>query len=153
MTAHKITWKTKAFQDLTVDEYFEILFLRTAIFVVEQDCAYQEVDEKDRQAYHLFGRDKEGEIIAVTRVLPQGVSYAEVAIGRVALKKSFRGQGIAGQLMTASLDFVAQQFGEVPVRISAQEHLFNYYNKYGFNQVGTMYLEDNIPHIEMLRSL
>jgi ElaA protein len=149
----KITWETKVFKDLTVDEYFEILFLRTAIFVVEQDCPYQEVDEKDRKAYHLFGRAKNGEVIAVTRILPQGVSYAEVSIGRVALKKDFRGQGIAADLMIESLNFVKHQFGEVPVRISAQEHLFNYYNKHGFNKVGGMYLEDNIPHIEMLRSI
>ena len=149
----KITWKTKEFKDLSVDEYFEILFLRTAIFVVEQDCPYQEVDEKDRHSFHLFGRAENGEVIAVTRILPQAVSYAEVSIGRVALKKTHRGQGIAADLMIESLKFVKQQFGEVPVRISAQEHLFNYYNKHGFNQVGTMYLEDNIPHIEMLRSI
>ena len=153
MTKNNITWQTKAFKNLTVDEYFEILFLRTAIFVVEQDCPYQEVDEKDRKSFHLFGRDKDGEVIAVTRILPQGVSYAEVSIGRVALKKSYRGQGIAADLMIASLKFVAQQFGEVPVRISAQQHLHNYYNKHGFNQVGEMYLEDNIPHIEMLRTV
>jgi ElaA protein len=153
MTNNKITWQTKAFKELTVDEYFEILFLRTAIFVVEQDCPYQEVDEKDRQSFHLFGRAENGEVIAVTRILPQGISYAEVSIGRVALKKTFRGQGIAATLMIESLKFVSQQFGEVRVRISAQQHLHNYYNKHGFNQVGTMYLEDNIPHIEMLREL
>ncbi len=91
----KIIWNTKAFKDLSVDEYFEILFLRTEIFVVEQDCPYQEVDEKDRQSFHLFGRAENGEVIAVTRILPQGISYDEVSIGRVALKKAFRGKGIA----------------------------------------------------------
>ena len=83
----KITWQTKAFHELTVDEYFEILHLRTAIFVVEQDCPYQEVDEKDRLAFHLFGRAENGEVITVTRILPTGISYNEISIGRVALKK------------------------------------------------------------------
>ena len=146
----KITWQTKAFKDLSVDEYFEIIFLRTEIFVVEQDCPYQEVDEKDRQSFHLFGRAENGEVIAVTRVLPQGISYDEVSIGRVALKKTFRGQGIADTLMIESFNFIKKEFGAVPIRISAQEYLLNYYNKHGFKQVGEMYLEDDIPHIEML---
>jgi len=146
----KITWQTKAFKDLTVDEYFEIIFLRTQIFVVEQNCPYQEVDEKDRSAFHLFGRAENGEIIAVTRILPQGISYDDVSIGRVALKKECRGQGIADTLMIASLNFIKKEFGTVAIRISAQEHLLNYYGKHGFKKVGEMYLEDDIPHIEML---
>lgn len=146
----KIIWQAKAFKDLSVDEYFEILFLRTAVFVVEQNCAYQEVDEKDRQSFHLFGRAKNGEVIAVTRVLPQGISYNEVSIGRVALKKEFRGNGIADVLIIESFNFIKKKFGKVPIRISAQEHLLNYYSKHGFSKVGQMYLEDNIPHIEML---
>jgi ElaA protein len=149
----KIIWQTKAFKDLSVDEYFEILFLRTEIFVVEQDCPYQEVDEKDRQSFHLFGRAENGEVIAVTRVLPQGISYNEVSIGRVALKKTFRGQGIADVLMIESFNFITKQFGNVPIRISAQEYLLKYYTKHGFNQVGEMYLEDDIPHLEMLKTV
>ncbi len=149
----KIIWNTKAFKDLSVDEYFEILFLRTEIFVVEQDCPYQEVDEKDRQSFHLFGRAENGEVIAVTRILPQGISYDEVSIGRVALKKTHRGKGIADVLMIESFNFIKKHFGEVPIRISAQEYLLSYYNKHGFMQVGEMYLEDNIPHIEMLTTV
>jgi len=146
----KITWTTKAFKDLSVDEYFEILYLRTEIFVVEQDCPYQEVDEKDRQSFHLYGRAENGEVIAVTRILPKGVSYDEISIGRVALKKEYRGKGIADELMIESLKYIESKFGKQPIRISAQEYLLNYYNKHGFNQVGEMYLEDNIPHVEML---
>lgn len=147
----KISWKTKVFKDLTVDEYFEILHLRVAVFVVEQDCPYQEVDEKDRQSFHLFGRAVNGEIIAVTRILPKGVSYDEISIGRVALKKEFRGKGIADELMTESLLFIENNMAKEPIRISAQTYLLNYYKKHGFRQVGTGYLEDNIPHIEMLK--
>jgi ElaA protein len=146
----KITWTTKAFKDLSVDEYFEILHLRIAVFVVEQDCPYQEVDEKDRQSFHLFGRSDKGEVIAVTRILPQGISYKEVSIGRVALKKEYRGKGIADILMEESFKFIGSEFGKVSIRISAQEYLLNYYTKHGFKKVGEMYLEDDIPHIEML---
>jgi ElaA protein len=147
----KVNWTTKHFKDLSVDEYFEILHLRTAIFVVEQDCPYQEVDEKDRKSYHLFGKSENGEVIAVTRILPKGISYNEISIGRVALKKEYRGKGIAGELMKESLMFIEKQFGKEDIRISAQTYLFNYYSKFGFQSVGEEYLEDNIPHIEMLR--
>ena len=149
----KITWQTKAFKDLSVDEYFEIIHLRTAVFVVEQDCPYQEVDEKDRQSFHLFGRSENGQIIAVTRILPEGISYDEVSIGRVALKKESRGKGIADTLMQETIRFIESEFGKVPIRISAQEYLLNYYTKHGFKQVGEMYLEDDIPHIEMFIEL
>lgn len=146
-----IAWQIKAFKDLTVDEFYEIIYLRTAIFVVEQNCPYQEVDEKDKQSYHLFGTINNGEIIAVTRILPQGISYDEISIGRVALKKEYRGKGIADNLMVKTLQFIETQFGKQAIRISAQKHLINYYGKYGFKQVGEDYLEDNIPHIEMIK--
>ena len=147
----KITWTTKAFKDLTVNEYFELLHLRVAVFVVEQYCPYQEVDEKDRQSFHLYGRAENGEIVAVTRVLPKGVSFPEISIGRVALKKEYRGQGIADTLMIETFNFIETELGKQPIRISAQKYLLNYYNKHGFIQVGDDYLEDNIPHIEMLK--
>jgi len=146
----KITWQIKHFKDLSVDEYFEILHLRIAIFVVEQNCPYQEVDHKDRKSYHLFGRDQNGEIIAVTRIVPPGVSYTEISIGRVALKKEHRGKGIADELMNESCRFIENNLGKQNIRISAQQHLLNYYTKHGFHQVGEMYLEDNISHIEMV---
>ncbi len=147
----KITWTSKAFKDLTVDEYFEILHLRVAVFVVEQDCPYQEVDEKDRKSIHLFGRAENGKIMAVTRIVPKGISYKEVSVGRVALDKAYRGKGIANELMLESFKVIANELGEQPIRISAQEYLLNYYYKHGFKQVGSGYLEDNIPHVEMLR--
>ncbi len=147
----KIIWQTKHYSKLTVDEFYEILHLRTAIFVVEQDCPYQEVDEKDKLAYHLFGSTSSGEVIAVTRILPHNISYPEISVGRVALKKSYRGKGIADVLMQETLNFINQQWGNESIRISAQEYLLNYYGKHGFKPVGEVYLEDNIPHIEMLK--
>lgn len=149
---NNITWISKAFKDLTVDEYFEIIHLRIAVFVVEQDCPYQEVDEKDRKSFHLFGRAENGKLIAVTRILPKGVSYKEVSVGRVALDKAYRGKGIADELMLESFKVIAKEFGQQSIRISAQEYLLNYYNKHGFEQVGDGYLEDDIPHMEMLRN-
>lgn len=146
----KITWHTKHFNDLSVNEYWELLHLRTEIFVVEQDCPYQEVDEKDKVSYHIFGKNASGKVIATSRILPQGVSYTEISIGRVALKKEARGIGIADEMMTETFKFIEAQFGVQPIRISAQQYLINFYSKHGFKQVGEGYLEDDIPHIEMI---
>ncbi len=146
----KISWQTKAFKDLTVDEFFEIIYLRTEIFVVEQNCPYQEIDEKDRKSFHIFGKTPAGQLIAVSRILPPGVSYQEISIGRVGLKKECRGKGIADEMMNETLQFIESNFGKQAIRISAQQYLLSFYNKHGFQQVGEMYLEDNIPHVEML---
>src|SRR3990167_1574532 len=124
----KITWQTKAFKDLTVDEFFEIIQLRTAIFVVEQNCPYQDVDEKDRKSFHLFGKTPKGQLVAVSRILPPGVSYQEISIGRVALKKEYRGKGIADEMMKESFQFIENHFGKQAIRISAQHYLLNFYN-------------------------
>ena len=146
----ELIWEVKAFKDLGVEEYFDILYLRTAVFVVEQNCPYQEVDYKDKVAFHLWGSNAKGEVAAVTRILPKGVSYEEISIGRVALKKEYRGKGIADVLLQKSLEFIEKQFGSNPIRISAQTYLLNYYQKHGFKPVGEEYLEDDIPHVEML---
>jgi len=151
-TSH-ITYVTKAFEELSTQDYHDILHLRTAIFVVEQDCPYQEVDDKDPLSYHLFGKNKKGEVIAVTRIVPQGISYKEISIGRVAIKKEYRGKGLAHELIKETLNFIENKWGKQSIRISAQEHLKNYYTKHGFQQVGKMYLEDNIPHVEMLKEI
>lgn len=151
MNKNKRTWQTKHFNDLTVNEYWELLHLRTEIFVVEQDCPYQEVDEKDKVAFHLWGTDNNGKVIATSRILPQGISYKEISIGRVALKMEARGKGIADEMMIESFKFIETQFGNQALRISAQTYLLNFYGKHGFKQVGEGYLEDNIPHIEMLK--
>jgi len=146
-----IIYIVKSFKALTIEEYHAILHLRTAVFVVEQNCPYQEVDEKDPLSYHLFGKNEKGEVVAVTRIIPKGISYPEVAIGRVAIKKEYRGKGLADELMLETLHFIESKWGKQNVRISAQEHLINYYEKHDFKQVGKMYLEDDIPHVEMLR--
>jgi ElaA protein len=146
----EIIWTTKHFNDLSVHEYHDLLYLRTEVFVVEQDCPYQEVDDKDKASFHLVGKTANGNVVAVSRILPPGVSYKEVSVGRVAIKQNSRGKGIADKMMLETFEFIKHEFGEVPVRISAQEYLLNFYNKHGFKQVGEMYLEDDIPHVEMI---
>lgn len=149
----EINWQVKHFNELTVPEYHDLLFLRIEVFVIEQDCPYQDVDNKDKKAYHVFGTNSKNETIAVARILPQNVSYPEVSVGRIAVDKNNRGTGIADELMNTCFEFIETQFGKQSIRISAQQYLLNFYNRHGFKQVSEMYLEDNIPHIEMLRSL
>ena len=128
-----------------------LLRLRINVFVVEQDCPYPELDDKDRDSFHLIGKNDAGELVAYTRILPPGVSYAEVSVGRVVVDEKARGKGVGDDMLAESLRFVEQQFGNVPIRISAQTYLTSYYQKAGFDVVGDEYLEDGIPHIEMLR--
>lgn len=147
----KITWVCKHFNELSVLEYHNILFLRVEVFVVEQNCPYQEVDKKDTVSYHLYGTNSKNEVVAVTRIVPQNISYNEISIGRVAIKKDARGTGLAHELMLQTFEASESIFGEQAIRISAQEYLINYYSKHGFEQVGEIYLEDDIPHVEMLK--
>ncbi len=142
-------WSCKAFKELSLDEFHDIIQLREIVFVVEQDCPYLDVDGKDKDALHVFGK-YEGNIVATTRILKPGISYDEVAIGRVVTSPTVRGMGMGKQLMEESMKFVQLHFGKVPVRISAQTYLLKYYKSFGFIETGQEYLEDNIPHFEML---
>ena len=113
-------------------------------------CPYQDLDGKDKRAFHLFYTNNRNEVVAATRILPQNVSYAEVSVGRVVVDKSFRRTGLGHLIMEESMNFVQAEFGLVDVRLSAQKHLENYYEKHGFKSTGKEYLEDGIPHVEML---
>ena len=149
----KFEHQVKSFQELSLEEFHDIIALRIQIFIIEQNCPYQEVDGKDKLAHHLFFKNEKDEIIAVTRILPQGISYAEVAIGRVVVHEDYRGTGLGNQLMADSMNFVQDKYGKVPVRLSAQKHLENYYGNHGFKSTGKEYLEDGIPHVEMLYNI
>lgn len=149
----KFEHQVKSFQELSLEEFHDIIALRIQIFIIEQNCPYQEVDGKDKLAHHLFFKNEMDEIIAVTRILPQGISYEEVAIGRVVVHEDYRGTGLGNQLMADSMNFVRDKYGEVPVRLSAQKHLENYYGNHGFKSTGKEYLEDGIPHVEMLYNI
>lgn len=135
---------------MSAGEMHAVLALRAAVFVVEQKCPYQDPDYKDEYSLHVMGW-LNGELVAVARILPQGVSYEEVSIGRVATSATVRGTGAGMILMEKTMNYIKDHFGNVPVRISAQSYLKKYYEKYGFvRSEKEEYLEDDIPHLDML---
>lgn len=145
-----LDWQIKHYPELTTNEFHDIIALRLKAFVVEQNCAYLDLDGKDKKCYHLICRDGLGKVVATGRILPPGLAYPEVAIGRVVIDETIRGNGIGHELMHKSMAFILEEFGKVPVRISAQKHLENYYTQHAFVSTGKEYLEDDIPHVEML---
>lgn len=148
-----ITWSLKKFEDLTVHELYAILQLRIEVFVVEQNCVFQDADGKDQLAYHFMGIDDVSKkICAYTRLLPAGASFKEASIGRVLTAGYTRNSGIGKNLMTGSINQVYTLFGRQPIRIGAQLYLKRFYESFGFQQSGEPYIEDGIEHIEMLLS-
>lgn len=140
----------KHYNELTTTEFHDVLELRIRIFILEQNCPYLELDGKDKEAYHVIGRDETGKVIATSRILPPGISYPEVSIGRVATDEKERKKGIGHEMMKVILNFIEHQFGMAPIRISAQSYLLRFYESHGFMSTGKEYLEDDIPHVEML---
>lgn len=140
----------KHYNEITLNEFHDLIALRIEVFVIEQDCPYQELDGKDKMAYHLILRNVEGVIIGTTRILPKGISYSEIAIGRVVVAENFRYLKLGHLLMEKSIAFIEEKFGKQDIRLSAQTHLVNYYATHGFTSTGKEYLEDGIPHTEML---
>lgn len=147
-----IHFKCLAFDELSSHQLYELMALRQAVFVVEQNCPYLDADGKDLEAYHVLAYDDHGSLVAYTRLMPPGLSYAGYAsIGRVANAASVRGTGIGRKLLQESLQEIERLFGAVPVKISAQTYLLRFYESFGFEAVGATYLEDDIPHIAMIR--
>lgn len=146
----EITWKISSFDNLSKEELFELYYLRTAIFVVEQNCPYQEVDELDKTAFHVLGSIK-NELVAVARIIPPTANHNEVKIGRVAVKSTHRRQKVADKMMEQCFRFIEQQWQQFPIAISAQQYLINFYANHQFKVEGDGYLEDNIPHVRMVR--
>lgn len=138
----------KHFNDLTAKELYEILRLRVDVFVVEQNCSYPEVDGKDLDAWHLWFEDEDG-IAGYLRLLAPGVSFKEASIGRVIAKK--RRCGIGSKLMQAGIEKMKEIYGDTDIRIEAQVYAREFYEKAGFVKVSEEFLDDGIPHIEMLR--
>ena len=144
-----MNWNVKKFEELKCEEIYKILQIRNKIFIVEQKCAYQDCDGKDKKSYHLYLEDK-GEIISYLRILPRKVSYNEVSIGRVLVNKNYRGMGIARKMMIKAINFIEKNLGEKEIKIQAQCYLIDFYKSLGFKEISNEYLEDNIPHIDML---
>ena len=147
-----IHWHIKSFEELTGTEVYDILKLRTDVFVVEQACAYDEVDGKDKQCLHVFAK-KMNRVIAYARIVPPHVSYPELSIGRVVVAADYRNEGLGHVLLQYTLDKIVEEFGEQPIQIGAQCYLKDFYEAFGFKAVSEDYLEDGIPHVDMIREV
>jgi ElaA protein len=145
-----VTWQLKKFEDLTPPELYAILRLRTEVFVVEQTCIFQDMDNKDQPSYHLMGWEKDN-LVAYTRLVPPGISYEEPSIGRVVTSPAARGSGIGKVLMEKSIEEINRLYGKTPIKLGAQLYLKKFYESLGFRQTSDIYDEDGIDHIEMIR--
>lgn len=145
-----ILWKIKSFQELNATELYEILKVRQEVFIVEQTCYYQDADDYDQKAIHLWA-EKEGKIIAYCRFFAPGIKYQESSIGRVLTHPKYRSLSLGRHMMKLALDAIEKRFETKSCRISAQDYLLKFYESFGFKDTGKKYLEDDIPHTEMVR--
>jgi len=146
-----MNWIIKKFDDLTPHELYAIMQLRNEVFVVEQNCVYQDADNKDQQCWHLMGW-RQDILAAYTRILPPGSMYDLPSIGRVVTSPALRKTGIGKQLMEKSTETVEKLFGNTSIQIGAQLYLKKFYESLGFHQSSEIYLEDGIEHIEMIKA-
>ena len=146
----EVVWKIKSFEQLSTTELYEILKVRQEIFVVEQTCFYLDADGSDEKAIHIWG-NCEGAIVAYCRVFPQKIKYNEASIGRVLTNPSFRGKNLGIILMKIAIQTIAIRFQTKVIRISAQDYLLRFYKRLGFTDTEKKYLEDLIPHTEMIK--
>ena len=142
---------TKKFNELTTQELYNLLQLRSEVFVVEQDCVYQDIDGKDQKAHHILGY-KDDKLVAYTRIFKPGYYFEESSIGRVVVQQKERKFKYGYYIMKASIEAIKTQYNERIIRISAQTYLKQFYNNLEFYEVGEEYLEDGIPHINMIKS-
>ena len=142
--------KVKTFQELSLDELYELLALRSEVFVVEQDCVYQDIDGKDQKALHILGY-KEDQLVAYTRCFDKGQYFEEASIGRVLVKEDQRKYGYGHIIFEASVKEVQSRYNTERIKISAQKYLTKFYESHQFKQIGEGYLEDGIPHIAMIK--
>ncbi|MDR0265569.1 MAG: GNAT family N-acetyltransferase [Sphingobacterium sp.] len=146
-----LQWNLKKFDELSNKELYRILKLRMEVFVLEQECLYPELDDKDFACLHLWA-EQEGSILAYTRLVPPGLSYPQASIGRVIVAEQARGTGLSQQLMISSIESVSKEFGVNDIQIGAQFHLKSFYEKLGFRQVSEPYPDYGILHIDMIKS-
>lgn len=142
---------TKTFNQLSTQELYDMLQLRAEVFVVEQDCVYQDVDGKDQKAWHILGY-KNNKLVAYTRVFKPGDYFKEASIGRVVVAENQRQHKYGYDIMEASIKAIKEIFNETTIKISAQCYLNKFYNNLGFKERGKSYLEDGIPHIAMIKN-
>jgi len=145
----ELNWVYKTFEELTTNELYTILELRSEVFIVEQNCVYQDVDGKDKKSFHLMAWNGD-ELVAYTRIVPPGISFSEASIGRVITSPRYRGLGIGITLLEKSIHHTLESYQTNKIRIGAQLYLKKFYEGFGFIAQGEEFLEDGIPHIEML---
>lgn len=148
-----IHWQCIPFSQMTTEQLYELIKLRIDVFVVEQNCPYPELDNKDKfnGVHHLCGYQDE-ELVACARLLPAGISYPSVSVGRVAIKTSARGEGLGHQLLQTALKHCQALWPQSAIEIGAQAYLREFYEHYGFITTSEPYIEDGIPHIDMKRT-
>ncbi|WP_018616728.1 GNAT family N-acetyltransferase [Segetibacter koreensis] len=146
-----IKWTCKYFHELTPYELYDVVKLRNEVFVVEQNCVFQDADDKDQKCYHLMGF-VDDELVAYARLVPAGVSYKYISIGRVVTSRKVRSKGAGKALLDMAISQCNLLFGEQSIKIGAQLYLKKFYEGFGFKQTSDIYDEDGIPHIKMLRT-
>lgn len=155
MSELNIQWQIKSFEQLSVHDLYAIMVLRQTVFVIEQNAPYLDADGLDFSATHIMGftkEDNQPQLVAYLRILPpHNARFSDLSIGRVVTNRNLRRQGLGKELMRVGLIESAKHYPEHPIRISAQSHLEHFYGQFGFETVSQPYLEDNIPHVEMLR--
>ena len=142
----------KTFSELNIEELYQILRLRSEVFVVEQDCVYQDIDNKDQNAIHLYYIDND-EIVAYTRIFKAGHYYENPCIGRVVVSKKNRGKDLGKKIMIDSIEYIKQNIKGEKIELSAQKYLDKFYKDLGFYKIGEDYLEDGIPHQRMIKEI
>lgn len=143
-------WITRSFNELTPEELYKIFQLRAEVFIVEQNCAYLDFDDKDQQSIHL-GLWQDNKLLAYSRILPPGLAYEQPSIGRICTSMSARRTGSGRELVKKSIELIYKLYGEQPIKISAQYYLTKFYESFGFQTQGNIYLEDFIDHIAMIK--
>ena len=144
-----ISWSRKNFDELNKNELYDLLKLRSEVFVVEQNCVYQDIDNKDKKGSHFFAHDG-SDLIAYLRLMELGVFYPNhISIERVVVKQTHRNKKLGNEILVKAIDFCRKKFPKTQIKISAQTHLKAFYNQLGFEFKGEAYLEDGIPHCAM----
>ena len=138
----------KKFNELGLEELYEIFRLRSEVFVVEQECIYNDVDGKDLDSVHVMIKNEE-RIEAYLRVIKEGISYEDCSIGRVLVAKEARGKGLARRIVKEGIDYITREWNKKRITIGAQEYLKEFYGSFGFKTVSDVYMEDGIPHVDM----
>lgn len=144
-----MNWYKRKFNELSIDELYNLIKARIDVFVVEQQCPYPELDNYDQLSIHYFLKVN-NEVAAYVRILPKNTKYIEASIGRLLVVERYRGKGYAKKIMKNAIQYIKDEWKETEVKIQAQQYLYSFYSSLGFIQVSDVYLEDEIPHINMI---